>query len=90
MRYKTEGLKTMGALRREGGSPGFKAQWPGFALLTQTGTVLGLDSPTLGPKPHPSAPRPHPYPCSADPPSQPRAAEHRSMLTNLPLALGPP
>ena len=63
MRSKTEGLKTMGALRREDGSPGFKAQWPGFVLLlTRTGTILGLDSPTLGPKPHPSAPRPYPYP----------------------------
>ena len=51
---KTEGLKTLGALRREGGSPGFTAQWPGSGPLpAQTGTVLGLASPTPSPQPCP-------------------------------------
>ena len=70
VRSKTEGLKTLGALRREDGSPGFKAQWLGFGpLLAKTGTVLGLACPIPGTKPHASAPWPHPYPSSADPPS---------------------
>ena len=85
---KTEGLETLGALRREGG---FTAQWPGFGPLSaESGTVLGLASSTPGPNPNPSAPRPHPCPCSADPPSQPRAAEHRSMLNNLGSTQGHP
>ena len=51
---KTEGLETLGALRTEGCSPGFTAQWPGSGPLpAQTGTVLGFPAPT---PPHPSGP----------------------------------
>ena len=57
MSSKTEGLESLGALRREGGSPGFTAQWPGSGPLpAQTGTVLGFVSPTPGPHPTPQLP----------------------------------
>ena len=88
---KAEGLETLGALRREDGSPGFTAQCPGSGPLpAQTGKVLGLASPAPGPQCTPQFPGPHPCPCSADPPSYPRAAEGRSVLTNLALAQEPP
>ena len=69
---KTEGLKTLGALRREGGSPGFTAQWPGSGPLpAQTGTVLGLASPTPSPHLTPQIPSPQPCPRTADIPLSP-------------------
>ena len=85
---KTKGHETLGTLRREGRSPGFAAQWSGSGPFSaQTGTVLGLASPQ--PPPHPSSPGSITAD-SADPPCYPRPPEHRSVLTNLALALGPP
>ena len=54
MSSKTEGPKTLGALRREVKPPGFTAQRLGFSPLpAQTNTVLGLTSPTPSEHPHP-------------------------------------
>ena len=59
MSLKTEGVKTLGAVRREGGSSGFTAQGLGSGPLpAQTGTVLGLVSPSPGPHPNPQLPGP--------------------------------
>ena len=59
MSLKKEGVETPGALRREGGSPGFTAQWLGSGPLpAQTGTVLHLVPPSTGPHPTPQLPGP--------------------------------
>ena len=50
----------------------------------------GLGFPHSQPPPHPSDPQPPTLPTHCRYPPQPRASEHRSMLTNLALALGPP
>lgn len=59
MSLKTEGVKTLGAVRREGSSSGFTAQGLGSGPLpAQTGTVLGLVSPSPGPHHNPQLPGP--------------------------------
>ena len=86
---KTEGPETLGALRRERGSPWLCSPIACFWSFLCT----DRHSPGLGFPPTPTPPlrsRPHHCPCSEDPPCYSRPAEGRSVLTNLALAPGPP
>lgn len=73
--------------REEGG----RAPWfhsPVAGLWPSPGTDRDSPGPGFSPAPGPAAPWPCRCPCSADPPSYPRAAECKSLATNLGSALG--
>ena len=70
-----------------------RAPWlhsPVAGLWPSPGSDGDSPGPGFSPAPGPAAPWPCHCPCSADPPSYPRAAECKSLATNLGSALGMP